>query len=262
VAVTLKSPSQIARLRESGRLVAQAFELLRSHIVPGVTTAELDRLVEEYIRSHGARPLYKGYNGLPTRKKGPYRAAFPATICVAVNEVICHGIPSRRQILREGDIIGIDIGLLYNNWVGDACVTYPVGRIDAASQRLLDVTQECLARAIDQCWPGKHLGDVGAAIQTHAENTGFGVVKEYVGHGVGHSLHEEPNVMHFGTPGTDLKLKSGMVFTIEPMINAGTAVTEQLPDGWAVRTADGKRSAQFEHTVAVTDNGPEILTLL
>jgi methionyl aminopeptidase len=260
VAVILKSRQQVAQLRESGRLVAEAYEVLRPHIVPGVSTYELDRIAEEYVRARGARPVYKGYRSLPLRKGQPPRAPFPATICVAVNDVICHGIPSRDEILKDGDIIGIDIGVVYNGWVGDACVTFPVGRVDQTSQQLLDITKHCLDLAIEQARPGNHLGDIGAAIQTHAEGLGFSVVKEYVGHGVGRSLHEDPNVMHVGIPGTDLRLKPGMVFTIEPMINLGGAETMQRSDGWCVATADGKRSAQFEHTVAITHGAPEVLT--
>ncbi|HWE63064.1 MAG TPA: type I methionyl aminopeptidase [Chloroflexota bacterium] len=260
--VIVKSPQHIARLRDSGRLVAETYEVLREHVVPGVTTADLDRIAEEYITRHGAKPVYKGYNSLPASRNRPARPAFPASICVAINEVICHGIPSRIERLKEGDIIGIDIGVVYNGWVGDACVTFPVGRIDAQSRRLLEVTRRSLALSIEQCYPGNQLGDIGAAIQTYAESQGFSVVYEYVGHGVGRLLHEEPNVPHVGKPGTGLELKVGMVFTIEPMINAGAAETRLLPDGWTITTADGKRSAQFEHQIAITENGPEILTRL
>jgi methionyl aminopeptidase len=262
VAVILKSRQQVAQLRESGRLVAEAYEVLRPHIVPGVSTYDLDRIAEEYVRARGARPIYKGYRALPMRKGQPPRAPFPSTICVAVNNVICHGIPSLTEVLQDGDIIGIDIGVIYNGWVGDACITFPVGQVDKESQQLLTVTSQCLDLAIEQARPGNFLGDIGAAIQTYAEAHGFSVVKEYVGHGVGRSLHEDPNVMHFGTPGTDLRLKPGMVFTIEPMLNLGGPETLQLPDGWCVATADGKRSAQFEHTVAITHGAPEVLTFL
>jgi methionyl aminopeptidase len=234
--------------------------MLRDYIVPGITTLELDRIVEAYIRGRGAFPIYKGYSGLPVNgKRKP--APFPATICVAPNEVICHGIPSERTVLRDGDIIGIDIGVTYNGWVGDSCVTFPVGHIDPASQHLLEVTKQSLDRAITQAQPGKRLGDVGAAIQTYAEANGFTVVHDYVGHGVGRSLHELPNVLHHGQPGTGEELRAGMVFTIEPMLNMGTAETETLRDGWTVRTRDGRRSAQFEHVIAVTEHGPEILTV-
>jgi methionyl aminopeptidase len=260
--VILKSPRHLAGLRDAGQLVAETYEVLREHIVPGVSTAELDRLAEAHIAKHGAIPVYKGYNALPASRNRPARPAFPAAICVAINDVICHGIPSEQQRLQDGDIIGIDIGVIYKGWVGDSCVTFPVGRVNPQSQRLLDTTQRCLALGIEQCRPGNHLGDVGAAIQRHAERQGFSVVYEYVGHGVGRMLHEEPNVLHVGKPRTGLELRPGMVFTIEPMINAGKAETRLMSDGWTVRTADGKRSAQFEHAIAITENGPEILTTL
>jgi methionyl aminopeptidase len=259
-AITLKSRQQIAQLREAGRVVAQTFEILREHVVPGVTTAELDRIAEEFIRKQGALPIYKGYGAIPSKGGRPGRPGFPATICASVNDVICHGIPSKER-LHEGDIVGIDIGVLLNGWVGDACVTYAVGRVDGKTQRLLEVTQRCLELSIEQAWPGNRLGDIGAAIQTYAEAYGFSVVREYTGHGVGRSLHEQPTVLHYGTPGTGLPLRSGMVFTIEPMINAGRPETRLMADGWTVRTADGSRSAQFEHTIAITEDGPELLTL-
>lgn len=261
MAVILKSARQIAGLREVGRLVGQTYQMLAPYIVPGSTTAELDRLVEDFIRARGATPVYKGYNGLPVRGQKSRPQPFPGTICVAINDVICHGFPSARVRLREGDIIGIDIGVVLNGWVGDACVTFPVGMVDARSRRLLDVAERALALGIEQARPGKHLGDIGAAIQRYAEGEGFTVVSNYVGHGVGRILHEEPNVLHVGTPGEGLELRPGMVFTIEPMINAGTAETETLADGWTVRTKDGSRSAQFEHTIAITEDGAEILTL-
>jgi methionyl aminopeptidase len=261
MAVLMKTPEQIAQLRAAGRVVAETYEHLRPYVVPGVTTGELDRIAEEFIRSQGAFPVYKGYGAMPARRGMPGRRPFPATICVAVNEVICHGFPGRQE-LREGDIVGVDIGASYRGWIGDSCVTFPVGTIDAQSQKLLDVTRRCLELGIAQARPGKHLGDIGYAIQTEAERNGFSVVREYSGHGVGRSLHEEPYVLHFGKPGTELELAPGMVFTIEPMINIGRAGTRLLPDGWTVQTADGSRSAQFEHTLAITEDGPELLTVL
>jgi methionyl aminopeptidase len=260
VPVQLKSSFQIARLRDAGRLVAETYDMLREYIVPGMTTAELDRIVEAYILGRGAAPIYKGYTGVPIkgrRKPMP----FPATICVAPNDVICHGIPSERTILHDGDIIGIDIGVIYNGWVGDSCVTFPVGQVDPASQRLLEAAKHCLHLGIQEAQVGKRLGDIGAAIQTYAEGNGFSVVRDYVGHGVGRSLHELPNVMHVGEPGTGDELVAGMVFTIEPMLNLGDAATETLRDGWTVRTRDRQRSAQFEHMIAITEQGPEILTV-
>lgn len=258
--VTLKSRRQIEVLREAGQLVRETFDLLREYVRPGVTTAELDAIAEEFIRSRGAEPVYKGY--IPPGRRGQISfPPFPATICASVNDVICHGIPSVRQRLCQGDIIGIDIGLRYNGWIGDSCVTFPVGEVDTKTRQLLETTQECLMRGIEQARVGKTLGDIGAAIQSYAEAQGFSVVREYTGHGLGRNLHEEPTVLHYGQPGTGRKLLTGMVFTIEPMINAGQASTKQDGDGWTVRTSDGSRSAQFEHTVAITDDGPLVLTI-
>lgn len=262
MAVTLKSRQQIAQLRDAGRLVAETFEMLREYVVPGVTTGELDRIAEEYIRGKGASPIYKGYGEVRGNRGQMSRPAFPATICVAINDVICHGIPNGKERLREGDIIGIDIGVLLNGWVGDSCVTYGVGKLSSQSQRLVEVTRQCLQLGIEQALPGKHLGDIGAAIQQHAEAQGFSVVREWTGHGVGRSLHEPPTVPHIGKAGTGLKLQPGMVFTIEPMINVGKAATRLMPDGWTVRTVDRSLSAQFEHTLAITDGPPDILTAL
>ena len=251
MAVLLRSRQQLALLREAGRLVAETFEYLRPHVQPGVTTSELDRLAEKFIRARGATPVYKGYNG------------FPATICVAINNVICHGIPDKTQ-LHEGDIIGVDIGAKLDGWIGDSCVTLPVGAVAPEVQRLLDVTEECMWRGIRVARAGNRLGDVGAAIQEYAEATGFSVVREYTGHGVGQVLHDEPrNIPHYGKPGTGLRLQPGLVFTVEPMINVGKPdTTLDRRDGWTVRTADGSLSAQFEHSIAVTDGEPIILTAL
>jgi methionyl aminopeptidase len=249
MSIVLRSRQQIAKMREAGRLVAETFELLRPHVRPGVTTRELDQLAEKYIRSRGATPAYKGYKG------------FPATICVAVNNVICHGFPSKTP-LREGDIVGIDIGARLNGWYGDACVTYPVGQISPEAAKLLAVAEEAMWRGIRAAQAGNRLGDVGAAIQTYVEANGCSIVREWTGHGVGEKLHEEPSVPHFGKPGSGILLRPGLIFTVEPMVNAGhyeTVLDKQ--DGWTVRTADGSLSAQFEHSIVITENGPEILTL-
>lgn len=260
--VRLKSPRQIVELREAGRIVAETYEVLRPHVVPGVTTAELDRIAEQYIRSRGAIPSYKGYGALPGRRGHRPRPPFPATICVAINDVICHGIPSPKQVLQDGDIIGVDIGVTYNGWIGDACTTYAVGTIDGQSQRLIDTARHTLDLGIQEAYPGKRLGDIGAAIQEYAEAQGFSVVRDLSGHGVGRSLHEkDPCVLHFGTRGTGLKLQPGMVFTIEPMIDVGDYHIELMPDQWTIRTADRSRSAQFEHTIAITEDAPQLLTL-
>ncbi len=258
MSIELKSPEQIAILREAGRIVAEVYEVLRPHVVPDVTTLDLDRMAEEYIRKRGAIPVYKGY--VPSGGYGI--PPFPGTICASVNEVICHGIPSTKVRLKDGDIIGVDIGVQFHGWCGDSCYTYGVGHVDAQSQSLMDVTRRSLELAIEQAQPGNHLGDIGYAIQNYVEARGFSVVREYTGHGVGRDLHEAPTVLHHGQRGKGLKLRSGMVFTIEPMVNAGRPETKIMADHWGVRTADGSRSAQYEHTLVVTERGPEILTVL
>ena len=254
--VVLKNRQQIAKLRAAGQLVAETLELVQQRIRPGITTAELDQLAELHIRENGGVPTYKGYRG--SRSTMP---PFPGTICASLNEEICHGIPSARR-LEAGDIIGVDIGARLDGWCGDICATYAVGALDGASQRLLEVAREALERGIAECIPGRHLGDIGAAIQEYVEGEGFSVVREWTGHGIGQKPHEDaPVVLHHGRPGTGLRLRPGMVFTIEPMVNAGRPETRLLSDGWTVVTADGARSAQFEHTVAITDTGVEILSL-
>lgn len=263
MSIIVKTPEQIALLREAGRIVAETYEELRPHVRPGVTTAELDRIAEAFIRGKGALPMYKGYGAARDRVGRMVRPPFPATICVAINDVVCHGIPSPRQTLQEGDLIGIDIGARYRGWIGDSCVTFGVGKLDAASQRLLDVTRRCLEIGIEQARPGNHIGDIGAAIQAYAESQGFSVVRDLGGHGVGRELWEEPFVPHYGAKGSGPRIQPGMVFTIEPMINAGAKETKtSREDGWTISTADGKRSAQFEHSLAITEDGVEILTAL
>ncbi|WP_322494140.1 type I methionyl aminopeptidase [Chloroflexus sp.] len=257
MAIILKSPAQIELLRAAGQLVRQTFNVLREHIRPGVTTAELDAIAEEFIRSRGAEPVYKGY--VPAGRRN-YIPPFPGAICASINDVICHGIPSKRDRLRQGDIVGIDIGLRLNGWIGDACETFAVGEVDDETQRLLDVTRRCLELGIEQARVGNPLRAIGAAIQRYVEANGFSVVREYTGHGLGRNLHEEPTILHYDDPNQTRKIVAGMVFTIEPMINAGKATTKVDRDGWTVRTADGKRSAQFEHTLAITEEGPIILT--
>ena len=253
MAVRLKTPTEIRKMRASGRIVAELLALVRDKVRPGVATADLDAFVERELRKRGATPSFKGYGQPP----------FPASICVAVNEQVVHGIPSPRQILRDGDIIGIDIGAYHNGYHGDACVTFPVGRIAPEAERLLRVTEECLWRGIEQVRSGGRIGDIGHAIQTHAEAAGYGVVRGLGGHGIGRRLHEDgPSVQHAGEAGTGLRMRPGMTFTIEPMINEGSPDWRELSDGWTVVTVDGKLSAQFEHMVAVTDRGAEILTRL
>lgn len=261
MAVILKSRQEISRLREAGRIVGQTYEVLRPYVVPNVSTAELDKIAEDYILSKGATPVYKGYGARPARNGRPAIPPFPASTCISINEVICHGIPSPKRVLHEGDIVGIDIGVLYKGWVGDSCVTFAVGKLDEETQQLMDVTKRCMELGIEEARPNRRLGDIGAAIQNYAESNGFSVVRELVGHGVGRSLHEDPQVLHYGKPNTGLRIRPGMVFTIEPMINVGSPETRLLPDLWTISTADGSRSAQFEHTLAITDGAPELLTL-
>ncbi|CEP68023.1 Peptidase M24, methionine aminopeptidase [Moorella glycerini] len=247
--IILKSRREIALMREAGRIVARTLAKLKEHIIPGVTTAELDRIAEDYIRDNGAVPAFKGYQG------------FPASICASVNEEVVHGIPGLKQ-LAEGDIISIDIGAVKNGYVGDAAVTFPVGAIDADKQHLLAVTEAALYEGIKQAVVGNRLTDISHAIQTYVEKNGLAVVRDYVGHGIGRAMHEDPQVPNFGSPGYGPRLRVGMVLAIEPMVNAGTHEVYTLANRWTVVTRDKKPSAHFEHTVAVTDNGPEILTLL
>lgn len=255
MAVELKSAKEIAAMREAGRIVAETFARIEPHVKPGVSLRELDRIATDFLLSQGAQTLYKGYRG----SAGDH-PPFPGVICASLNDEICHGLPDER-VLREGDIIGVDIGLRYKDMCGDSCVTYAVGKVAPQTQRLLDVTRECLRRGIAAAQPDARLGDIGAAIQSHAEANGFNVVREWSGHGIGRVLHEPLSVPHFGQRGHGMKLKPGMTFTIEPMINAGTYEWAMQPDGWTVVTADHSLSAQFEHTVAITPNGPEILSL-
>jgi methionyl aminopeptidase len=262
MAVLLKSRKEIDMLREAGRLVAQTFEVLRPYVKPGVSTAELDNIAEDYIRSKGATPIYKGYGGRPAGHGRSAVPPFPGTICSSINEVICHGIPSEKQILQDGDIIGVDIGVSLNGWAGDSCMSYAVGNVNPETQRLLDVTRRAMELGIEQARHGNRLGDIGNAIQSYAEAQGFSVVRDLVGHGIGRSLHEDPNVPHFGRPHTGMRIQRGMVITVEPMINVGTYETRTLSDHWTVVTADGKLSAQYEHTIAITDGAPELLSIV
>jgi methionyl aminopeptidase len=246
--ITLKSPREIELMRRSGKITSTVLTALMKAVRPGVATSELDRMAEEQIRRAGGVPTFKGYNG------------FPASICASVNDEVVHGIPGSR-VLREGDLLSIDIGTTLEGYVSDSAVTVAVGTISARAQRLLDVTQECLTIGITQMECGKRLGDIGAAVQAHAESHGYGVVRELVGHGVGRSMHEEPQVPNYGQAGTGMELRPGLVLAIEPMITQGSPRIRILGDGWTVVTADGKLAAHFEHTIAVTENGPKILTL-
>lgn len=247
--IIIKSDREIGLMREAGRIVALALEKMKEVLQPGMTTADLDRIAEEIIKGNGARPLFKGYGG------------FPANICTSVNEEVVHGIPSLR-LLKSGDIISIDIGAEKNGYCGDAAVTLAVGDVDPEALRLLEVTKTCLEKGIEQAKEGNRLSDISHAVQVHAESNGFSVVREYVGHGIGREMHEDPKVPNYGAPGRGPRLSEGMVLAIEPMINMGTHQVEVLQDGWTVVTRDRKLSAHFEHTVAITANGPEILTVI
>ncbi len=245
--IQLKNDRQIKKLRAAGKLVADTFAMIEPHIQPGVTTGELDELIEDFIRSHGAEPSFKGYNG------------FTGSTCVAVNDVVVHGIPGDLA-LQAGDIIGVDIGARLDGWHGDATITFPVGEIDAESQRLMDVCLASLDAGIETAQVGTRLSDISAVIQQIVEEAGFNVVRNLFAHGVGRNLHEAPSFPHYGESGRGPELKEGMVFTIEPMIVAGSEDVDLLDDGWTIVTVDGARSAQFEHTIAITKDGPLVLT--
>ncbi len=247
--ISIRTSDEIGLLRESGRLVAGSLDLAGKLVRAGVTTAELDAEIESFIRSHDASPEFKGYNG------------FPAATCISINEEVVHGIPGPKE-LREGDIVGIDVGVRKQGYVGDGARTFVVGGVPEGTERLIDATREALKAGLAVARAGIHLSDVSHAIQETAESRGFSVVRDLAGHGVGTKLHEEPEVPNYGPLGRGPVLKSGMVLAIEPMVNAGTAAVRTLGDGWTVVTADGALSAHFEHTVAVTSDGVDILTLV
>ena len=254
--IPLKNAHALALMRDAGRIVAETFALIGEQIKPGVSLRELDELSENYLKKQGATTLYKGYRGNP-----PEHPPFPGVICASVNHEICHGLPDER-LLQEGDIVGIDIGLRYKGYCGDACVTFGVGQISPQAQQLLDIARKCLHIGIEAAQPNHHLNDIGRAIETYATRHGMSVVHEWGGHGLGRNLHEPPSVSHVREDKRGPKLKPGMVFTIEPMVNLGTHEWKLLDDGWTVVTADGALSAQFEHAIAITKNGPEILSRL
>ena len=247
--ITIKSRDEVEQIRAAGLVVHEVLCALAAAARPGVTTLELDRLAESLTRRRGAEPAFLGYHG------------FPASLCISVNEEVVHGIPSPDRRLAEGDLVSLDYGVVLEGWYADSAVTVPVGAVDEASARLIEVTRQALARAIAEARPGQRVGDLGAAAQAWTESQGYQVVRDFVGHGVGRRLHEPPQIPNFGTPGTGPRLKAGMVLAIEPMVNAGVASVDLLEDGWTAVTQDGRRSAHFEHTVAITDNGPDILTL-
>lgn len=244
--IYIRSQAEITKLRESNRVNYLALLELGKYIKPGITTKELDLIAEDFIRSHGGSPAFKGYNG------------FPASICTSVNEEVVHGIPSDRQLM-EGDIIGIDVGVEKDGYFGDAAITYSVGTISDSSKHLMKITRESLYKGIEKAVPGGRLSDIGHAVQAHVEKNGYSVVRTLVGHGIGKNLHEEPEVPNFGVPGKGPVLKAGMILAIEPMVNIGNYKVINGSDGWTVRTADNSLSAHFEHSIVITEKGPFIM---
>ena len=247
--IVCKSPAEIERMRAANEVVAAVLTDLAGAIAPGVSTGELDERAEAAIRAAGATPAFKGYHG------------YPATLCISINEEVIHGIPSARRALFEGDVVSVDVGAVLDGFVGDSAVTFAVGAVPDRAAELLRVTQEALYRAIAQMKVGGRVSDIGHAVQKHVEAHGFSVVREFVGHGIGTAMHEEPQVANYGPPGRGPRLVEGMVLAIEPMVNLGKAAVKVLDDGWTAVTRDGSLSAHFEHTVAVTDSAPEILSL-
>lgn len=247
--VILKQPDEIDKARASNRIVAEVLNVLREKVKPGVTTRELDKIAEGVAEKRRAKPAFKGYRG------------YPFSLCTSVNDEVVHGMPSNR-ILVEGDIIGLDFGIYHQGLYGDAAITLPVGKIGEQAANLMKVTEQSLYSAINQVCVGNRLGDISAAVQETVEAAGYSIVRDFVGHGVGKSLHEEPQIPNFGKKGRGIELKKGMILAIEPMVNAGQYKVKILSDGWTVITADGSLSAHFEHSVAITDNGPEILSKL
>ncbi len=247
--IIIKSPREVHQLKRSNAIVAEVFRELRKMVVPGVMTRELDRVAEEFILSKGAIPAFKGYRN------------YPATLCVSINEEVVHGIPGPRR-LKEGDIVSIDVGVNLNGYFGDAAITLPVGEVDEEAKRLIEVTEKALYIGIELAKVGNRLYDISHGIQKWVESNGFSVVRDFVGHGIGKTLHEEPQVPNFGSPGQGPRLEKGMVFALEPMVNEGGHEVKVLPDGWTVVTVDGKRSAHFEHTIAITDGKAEILSVI
>ncbi|MCW8859895.1 MAG: type I methionyl aminopeptidase [Deltaproteobacteria bacterium] len=247
--IILKSQSELKKMRTAGRMVAEILQMLRDRVRPGVTTLELDRLAEKQCVKWKARPAFKGYGG------------FPFTICASPNEQVVHGFPNQKNLV-EGEILSVDFGLIFDGFYGDSAVTIPVGNIDQKTQNLLEITQQSLECGIAKALPGGHLSDISNAVQTHVEKNGYTVVREFVGHGIGRQLHEDPQIPNYGPPGKGPKLKAGMTIAIEPMVNLGMSGVKILEDGWTAVTVDGQLSAHFEHTIAITENGPEILTRL
>jgi methionyl aminopeptidase len=243
-----KSAREVGFMRQAGHVLAGVVDMLRETVRPGLSTAEIDEEVDDFIRRHQAASAFKGYRG------------FPATTCISINEEVVHGIPSAHRRVKEGDIVGLDLGCIVEGYYADCAFTLAVGDVPANVQKLLDVTRESLDLAIEQCRPGRRLSDISHAVQSHVERHGFGVVRAFVGHGIGRALHEEPQVPNFGEPGRGPQLRPGMVLAIEPMVTIGSFEVKVLDDGWTAVTKDGSLAAHFEHTVAVTDGAPEVLT--
>ena len=247
--VILRLPEEIDKIRASNHIVAEILSILKERIAPGITTADLDRMSEELARKKGAKPAFKGYKG------------YPYSLCISVNSEVVHGMPSGR-VLIPGDIVSLDFGVNYKGYYGDAAITVPVGQISGEAMRLIETTEKGLYHGIKEARAGNRLGDISAAIQRSAETAGFSVVRDFVGHGIGKNLHEEPQIPNFGVKGRGIELKKGMVLAIEPMVNEGTYKVRVLDNGWTVVTQDGKLSAHFEHSVAITENGPDILSVV
>ena len=247
--IVLKTNRELEIMKQACYISAKALKLIGSAVEPGITTAELDEIAERYIRSEGAVPNFKNYDG------------YPATACISINNQVIHGIPSKKAVLRDGDIVSVDLGAAYGGFNGDNAATFAVGNVSDEAKRLMDTTRESLYEGIKMARPGGRIGDISAAIQQYVEARGFSVVRDYVGHGVGAKLHEAPEVPNFGMSGRGIRLVAGMTLAIEPMVNAGRPEVRVLPDGWTVLTADGSLSAHFEHTVAITADGPKIMTI-
>ena len=246
--IQLKNSAQLKQMRVAGRITAEALLVAEEHIRPGISTKLLDSVIHDYIVKCGAKPSFLGYGG------------FPGSACISIKDEVIHGIPSKKRILQEGDIVKVDVGAFIDGFHGDSARTFPVGKVSEEAMRLIEATKESFERGYAQVTAGLRVGDIGAAVEACAKEHGFSVVRRYVGHGVGHELHESPEVPNFGTPGRGARLYPGMVIAIEPMVNAGVPEVRELPDGWTVKTADGKLSAHYENTVALTDEGPIILT--
>lgn len=251
--IYLKTEDEIELMRKANQLVGKTLAELARHIKPGVTTSQLDRVAEEFIRDNGATPTFKGF-------PNPYGSPFPASICTSVNEIVVHGIPSEKTVLKDGDIISIDCGTLLDGYCGDSCYTFCVGEVSDEAKRLLKTTKEALYLGIEAAMAGHHVGDISSAVQTHCESIGYGVIRELTGHGIGREMHEDPSIPNYGKRGDGVMLKSGMCIAIEPMITMGERFIGLLPDKWSIMTRDGKRAAHFEHTIAIRKGRAEVLS--